>query len=284
MDSVDRVNKLSVLTITRDRANHLKNLLEGLARSSRVPDECVVVHMNEPAAPMGDWPFECRHYRYDGGEVALPLAHARNFAAQTAVGNLLLFLDVDCIPGAALVEAYERACVRSPAAIAMGAVQYLQQKVEVDWSSEATEFFLQSQSKPNPKRDISELTQPSLEANYGLFWSLSFALHRPVFEQIGGFSDGYPGYGAEDTDFAWKARARSVPLLWVPEAVAYHQYHHSTVPPWRHFHSIIHNAKVFYQRWHEWPMASWLKVFADEGYIKWSLEGSQLEVLRSPLL
>ncbi|MGB3788469.1 MAG: galactosyltransferase-related protein [Phormidesmis sp.] len=278
---MDEVNKISVLTITRDRTSHLKNLLEGLARSSRLPDNCVVVHMNEPAKPLGDWPFECHHCRYDGGDVVLPLAHARNFAAQNATGDLLLFLDVDCIPGAALVEEYERACVRSPAAITMGAVRYLPNKVDLDWS-DTTEAFLRSQSKPNAKRDISNLTQPSLESNYGLFWSLSFALHRSVFDRIGGFSEGYPGYGAEDTDFAWKARAQSVPLLWVPQAIAYHQYHHSTVPPWRHFHSIVHNARVFYQRWNEWPMDSWLKVFADEGYIEWSLEGDRIEVLRSP--
>ncbi len=281
---MNEVSKLSVLTITRDRSHHLKNLLEGLARSSRLPDECVVVHMNEPAEPLGDWPFACHHFRYDSSETTLPLAQSRNFAARRATGDLLLFLDVDCIPGAALVKAYEEACVRSPVAITMGAVQYLQKTIHINWKDDETDSFLKSQSQPNPKRDISSLTQGILETNYGLFWSLSFALHRSVFAQLGGFSESYPGYGAEDTDFAWKARAQSVPLLWVPNAVAFHQYHHSTVPPWHNFDSIVHNAQVFYQRWQEWPMSSWLTVFADEGYIKWSLEGDQLEVLRTPPL
>lgn len=276
------MTKLSVLTLTRNRSSHLKNLLEGLARSSRLPNECVVVHMNEPADSLGDWPFECHHHRYDSGDVALPLALARNFAAQTATEELLLFLDVDCIPGRGLIEAYEQACIQMPQAIAMGAVQYLQKAVEIDWNEPATESFLHSQSAPNAKRDISSLNGLSLETNYGLFWSLSFALFRPVFNQIGGFSDCYPGYGAEDTDFAWKAREQNVPLVWVPEAMAYHQYHHSTTPPWHNFDSIIYNAKVFYQRWQEWPMSGWLKVFADEGYIKWSIAEDQLEVLRSP--
>lgn len=276
------VNKLSVLTLTRNRSNHLKNLLEGLARSSRLPDECIVVHMNEPAESLGSWPFACHHRRYDSGDIALPLAKARNFGAQTASGDLLLFLDVDCIPGAALVAAYEQACRHMPTAIAMGAVQYIQKVIDIDWSNLAAESFLHSQSKPNAKRDISSLSDLSLETNYGLFWSLSFALSRSVFDKIGGFSNCYSGYGAEDTDFAWKAREQNVPLLWVPKAMAYHQYHHSTIPPWHNFDSIVHNANIFYQRWHEWPMSAWLKVFADEGYIKWSPAGDELKVLRSP--
>lgn len=276
------MNKLSVLTLTRDRTSHLQNLLEGLSRSSRLPSECVVVHMNEPAEPVGDWPFICRHHRYDSDDTLLPLGQARNFAADQAVGEWLLFLDVDCIPGTSLVAAYEAACEQMPKAIAMGAVRYLKKTLDIGWQDETIEPFLQSQSEPNPKRDISNLKGLSKESNYGLFWSLSFALHRAVFDQLGGFSDCYPGYGAEDTDFAWKARAQNVPLVWVPDAIAYHQYHHSTVPPWHNFDSIVHNAKVFYQCWQEWPMGSWLQVFADEGYIKWSLGGDWLEVLRSP--
>ena len=275
------MDKCCVLTLTRNRSSHLRNLLEGLSRSSHIPDECVIVHMNEPTESLGDWPFECRHYRYDSNH-SLPLAQARNFAAKQASGDLLLFLDVDCIPGALLVEAYGEACRQVPEAIAMGAVQYLQQSIDIDWKDPAVESLLHSQSKPNSKRDISSVENLSVEPNYGLFWSLSFALTRSVFEQLGGFSECYPGYGAEDTDLAWKARAQNMPLVWVPGAVAYHQYHHSTVPPWHNFDSIVRNAKVFYRRWNEWPMGSWLQVFADEGYIRWSPVGGWLEVVRSP--
>lgn len=276
------MQKLSVLTLTRDRTPHLQNLLEGLSCSSQLPSECVVVHMNEPAEPIGDWPFSCCHYRYDSDKTLLPLAQARNFAASKAIGEWLLFLDVDCIPGESLVAAYQVACKQMPEAITMSAVRYLRRAIDIDWQTATVESFLQSESEPNAKRDISSLSNLSLEPNYGLFWSLSFALHRSVFERLGGFSDCYPGYGAEDTDFAWKARAQNVPLVWVPDAVAYHQFHHSTVPPWHNFDSIVHNAKVFYRRWREWPMSAWLQVFADEGYIKWSPAGDWLEVVRSP--
>lgn len=276
------MNTISVLTLTRDRTPHLRNLLEGLARASRLPDECVVIHMNEPAAPLersgGDWPFDCRHDTYQHPEIALPLAQARNRAAANAKGDVLLFLDVDCIPAKSLIAEYERACQQMQGAIAMANVRYLQAPLERDW----TELALMSQSKPHPKRKVSPITPLVQEPDYGLFWSLSFALHRSVFERVDGFSDCYQGYGAEDTDFAWKAKVRRIPLYWVPNAVAFHQYHASTVPPWQHFDSIISNARIFHRRWGEWPMKSWLAAFAQLGYIDWTASGSRIDIIRSP--
>ena len=252
-------------------------MLKGLSLSSRLPDECIVIHMNEPAQSLGNWPFPCQHSTYESAEVPLPLTGARNAAAKAA-GDLLLFLDVDCIPAKEMVAEYEKACEQVPNAIAMGNVHYLPKKITTDW----TENALRMQSAPHPKRDITDFASLAKEENYGLFWSLSFALSHTLFNQLGGFSDGYPGYGAEDTDFAWKARAKGIDLRWVPAALAFHQFHTSTVPPWHNFKSIIYNAKVFYQRWGEWPMDGWLKVFADEGYIDWTLEGDHLEIIRLP--
>ena len=272
------VSKVSVLTLTKNRTAHLQNLLKGLSLSSRLPDECIVVHMNEPAQGLGDWAFPCQHLTYEDSDVLLPLPGARNAAAESATGDLLLFLDVDCIPAREMVAAYEKACERMPGAIAMGNVHYLPQKIASNW----TEQILRKQSNPHPKRNLSGLSSLTKEENYGLFWSLSFALSRALFDQLGGFSDCYLSYGAEDTDFAWKAREQGVDLRWVPEALAFHQFHTSVVPPWHNFKSIVHNAKIFYQRWGEWPMGGWLETFAKEGYINWSLEGDRLEVIQIP--
>lgn len=272
------MNKVSVLTLTRNRTPHLSNLLRGLTRSSYLPDECVVVHMNEPTEPMGKLPFPCKHYVYRNQVSTLPLAQARNFAMQNATGDVLLFLDVDCIPSQWMVEAYAEAVAQAPDAITMGSVRYLNKTLPDRW----TEPMLLSQSKPHPKRKISPVAPLIVEPDYGLFWSLSFCLRRSLFEQIGGFSECYPSYGAEDTDFAWKARSRGIPLLWVPEALSFHQYHQSKTPPWNNFHSIVYNAKVFRRRWGHWPMESWLGVFAQEGYIDWTIEGDRLEVIKTP--
>lgn len=275
------MSKVSVLTITRNRTRFLENLLNGLARSSRLPDECIVVHMNEYKQSLGRWPFPCYHYSCDS-EVALPISKARNAAAKHATGDVLLFLDVDCIPSRDLVSAYEWATRMAPEAITMGKVNYLQAGATIDWSTCETAAAMRSQSKPHPDRNIDAIAPLILESNYDLFWALSFCLRRSVFEQVGGFSECYLSYGGEDTDLAWKAKERAIPLLWVPSAVAYHQFHSSDVLPLHNFESIVHNAQVFYQRWHEWPMRRWLAAFAQQGYIEWTLSGERLTVLKSP--
>ncbi|MGC1218086.1 MAG: galactosyltransferase-related protein [Phormidesmis sp.] len=276
------MSKVSVLTLTRHRTDFLKNLLNGLARSSRLPDECIVVHMNEPAQSLGQWPFPCHHHTLTS-DTALPLTQARNAAAKCASGDSLIFLDVDCIPSRTMVAAYERACQAVPDSIAMAKVNYLSQNARIDWTAPEPEAALRSQSKPHPMRNIHPVAPLILEFDYGLFWSLSFGLTRSLFNLLGGFSDGYIGYGAEDTDFAWKAKAMGIPLLWVPDAIAYHQFHTSSVPPWHNFDSIVHNAQVFYARWDKWPMESWLAAFAAKGYIEWTIAGSTLAVLERPL-
>ncbi|MGC1309405.1 MAG: galactosyltransferase-related protein [Phormidesmis sp.] len=272
------MNRVSVLTLTRDRTSHLYNLLRGLARASQLPDECIIVHMNEPAQPLGIWPFPCRQYSYQDDDTLLPLAKARNYAAQQATGDILIFLDVDCIPSRKLVAAYETACRQARHAIMMSSVQYLSKKIKADW----TESLLIAQSKPNPKRNISAVAELIIEPSYGLFWSLSFALHRALFEQLGGFSECYLGYGAEDTDFAWKAKQAGILLMWVPAAMAFHQYHPSCVPPWKNFESIVRNARIFHERWGQWPMAGWLEIFAEQGYINWTDQGNKLEIVQLP--
>ncbi len=276
------MSKMSVLTLTHNRTHHLRNLLKGLVRSSLMPDECIVVHMNETAEPLSDLaerlPFPCYHHSYRSEVSNLPLAQARNFAAQQASGDVLLFLDVDCVPCEVMIEAYEQAAEAAPNAILMGSVRYLQQTLGDRW----TEPSLLSQSKPHPQRNISRVASLIAEPDYSLFWSLSFCLHQNTFEQLGRFSECYPSYGAEDTDFAWKARSRAIPLLWVPDALSFHQYHQSETPPWNNFHSIVYNAKVFRRRWGHWPMENWLSVFAEEGYLDWEVSGDRLEIIRVP--
>ena len=88
---------VSVLTLVRGRQVHLDHLIAGLCAQARMPDELVVAFMQDvaPRVPP-DSPFPIRLVQIDGD--ALPLAKARNHAADQAEGEILAFLDVDCIP------------------------------------------------------------------------------------------------------------------------------------------------------------------------------------------
>ncbi|SOR26740.1 Putative sugar transferase (fragment) [Methylorubrum extorquens] len=95
----------SVLTLVRGRADRLRNLMRGLARQTLRPRELVIAWMQpEPAPDLPDPGCPVCHLHVPGEP--MPLAAARNRAAAAASGNLLVFLDVDCIPGPTLVAAY----------------------------------------------------------------------------------------------------------------------------------------------------------------------------------
>jgi N-acetylglucosaminyl-diphospho-decaprenol L-rhamnosyltransferase len=271
---------LSLLTITKNRTSHLKNLFRGLARSQRFPAEAVVVVLGgeDPQPPLEHvllglpFPVNFLYLEAEG----LVLARARNRAYQASTKERLIFLDVDCIPSPELIGSYDRSLEANPASILMGQVNYLPKNYPLlDISALSPDS-----GAPHPDRDF---LRQGFNVSYDLFWSLSFALHRSTMDELGGFDESFHGYGGEDTDFAWSARDQGVPLVTVPDALAYHQYHGSCAPPLDHFSDIIKNAEVFKQKWGVWPMGGWLEAFKQHGLLEDFHPGiPRLRVCRTP--
>lgn len=251
---------LSVLTIVRNRAAHFDNLVEGLRRSVLCPDELIVIDMSDvPIVPQSA-PFPVVLVRLE--TQGLPLAAARNSAAARASGERLLFLDVDCIPLRDCLATMDAALVEQDALLCAD-VRYLGPE---DAGSTWTDRGLLAAGAPHPVRDFPA-AGVRREDNPGLFWSLAFAIRRARFAELGGFDERFSGYGAEDTDFGFRAHANNVPLLFVGGAIACHQYHTVYDPPLQHFADILRNAELFRQIWGFWPMRGWLDAFADLGLI-----------------
>ncbi len=259
---------ISVVTIVRDRPVHLANMVAGLVRCDPPTDELIVVDMgstnsisrilHDIAGPS----LSVTLVELDDPS-GLPLARARNVGAARAEGDRLVFLDVDCIPAPDLVSAYAAA---DGGTLACAPVRYLRR----GWQRSAVDLgpaHLCSLSDPHPARpapgsDVGD-------SRYELFWSLSFGVGRSTFAAIGGFDEGYVGYGAEDTDLAFTARRLDVPLVWLADGCAFHQWHPSPVPPVQHLASIVTNARRFREKWGRWPMQGWLAGFAEAGLIEW---------------
>jgi GT2 family glycosyltransferase len=196
------------------------------------------------------------------------VGEGRNAAASAAIeagADLLVFLDADCLAGARLLDRYEAAAAAAPEALLGGPVTYLPRGAAPEDVRE-----LEALTRPHPARPIPDdgEVQRADAAAYDLFWSLSFAVTASTWTSIGGFSDAFQGYGAEDTDFAWRARAQGVPLLWVGGAHAYHQWHPTSDPPWQHLDDILRNGATFARRWGRWPMGGWLEKFEAAGAIE----------------
>ncbi len=124
--------RTAVITPVSGRHHHLALQQRGLAAGSRPPDQYVVVAMDDPelgavvdcrkpAATVVDCPV--RNGR-------LPLARARNLGAFRALeggADLLVFLDVDCVPGERLLERYRQVALDAEHqhSLLCGTVSYL---------------------------------------------------------------------------------------------------------------------------------------------------------------
>lgn len=267
---------ISLLTIVKGRRAHLENLLRGVAQQRAAPEEVIVVFMNEdPDDKLPD--PGCKLYlesHFDASN-PLPLAAARNHAAGRAAGEILAFLDVDCIPAPDYLELIERA-VRQTHGLVTGDVRYLGPG---DATPPWTPQQLAAKALAHPRRPLLPRDRDLTPLPYHLFRSLSFGLRAQDFARLGGFDRGYQGYGGEDTDFSFTARKVRLPLF-ACHARAYHQFHPTYAPPYHHLADIVANAERFHDKWQMWPMEGWLKQFAEAGYIEW--ENTGIRLLRTP--
>lgn len=278
-----------MITIVRDRPDHLAGMRRGLARQHPAQPtgdiehlEHVVVRMGgaDPYVGMPDGPpvVKVEMIMPSGADRGrLPLAAARNAGAAATSADLLVFLDVDCIPCPTLLARYQWAAGRTSGLLA-GPVGYLPAAV---CGRTADVEELRRQAQPHPARPVPADGDLLSEDRYELFWSLSFAIRRADFDALGGFCEDYVGYGGEDTDLAFTARRLGMPLSWVGGAWAWHQYHPVQDPPRAHLADIVRNAHVFHQMWGRWPMEGWLQDFADEGLVEWDRSGDTLLMINS---
>lgn len=269
------MTRVAVVTVVHGRHGHLMNQLAALEQQRA--HEHVIVAMNDPGVATllpGGSRVHLVSTRSEGG--ALPLAQARNLGASTALAldaEVLVFLDVDCLPGAGAIAAYADAATEPErdtcARLLSGPVTYLPPPPPGGYALDR----LAEADDPHAARPAPAPGEVHLGGSHELFWSLSFALDARVWNRIGGFCESYTGYGGEDTDFAFTARSRGVELAWIGSARAYHQHHPVQQPPVEHLDDILRNARVFHDRWGSWPMRGWLDAFEQRGLVRRTAAG-----------
>lgn len=271
--------QVAVVTIVKGRHDHLRQQHRVL-RSVAPEVPYVVVAMGDTSVERVVGHEERTTVMHvDDDRLGLPLARARNTAVGAALGSgaeLVILLDVDCVPGPGLVDAYRHAAELSPDALLAGPVTYLAEGVAVPEDPQE----LTALRAPHPARPDPAPGEAERGGDHDLFWSLSCAVSASTWRTLGGFHEGYVGYGAEDTDLGRVARSRGVDLVWVGGADAFHQFHPTAQPPVHHLDDIVRNAGLFHERWGEWPMPGWLDEFERRGLV--SRDGGRLVVVSPP--
>lgn len=267
---------VSVLTIARGREAHLANVLKGLALQSEPPSEVVIAAMQESPYDLPQMPFPVRQVRVTRTDGHLPLAAARNAAAAAATGEVLAFVDVDCIPAPDFVA--DVAAMAPPGAgLVMGEVLYLPHGAAEDGPD--FDRFERCAVRHSDRQAPPEAPRAPCE-DYRCFWSLNFALHRDDWARSGGFDERFHGYGGEDTDFGRSLAERGIPISWIRGARVYHQHHAHCMPPIHHLRSVLRNSELFAEKWGHRTMGHWLYGFQMLGLV--GEEEGRLIVLREP--
>ncbi|MDN5619937.1 MAG: glycosyltransferase [Psychrobacter sp.] len=289
---------VSVITTCYGRNTHLYNLLAALANSSTLPAEVIIVNDDaDPERLLSEYALNIVQIptTNDGNDkqARFDIGHNRNIGATHASHDALIFLDVDCLVAVDSIAGLYSKLMAHPEALLMGQPKYLTRPLSAAESTELAadmlnDAALDTLSVYNPYRPNFAPTDSLAPAaiaqteDFGTFWSLCFTITRQQFEALGGFDTAYVGYGAEDTDFAFRARACGMPFYLTAEIV-YHQQHGVYRPPLNHLDSIVINANRFYDQWQHWAMAGWLGEFAALGLIDWqAAQTAPITLLRAP--
>ena len=268
-------NKFSVISIVSGRQSHLNNLIEGIKQSSVLPDELIIVGINETPKLSVENELNLKIYKLDDPGEHFSAARARNFGASKASNNHLVFLDVDCIPS---VQFFEQILIQGIAnnTLIMGNPRYLLKSLEPNFPVDS--LFENSIHHPHrPKINGSMIAD-----DYMLFWSLAFYIPKHLFQKLEGFDEKYCGYGAEDTDLSLKLKYTPGYKLLLSEATVFHQQHPVYSPPVHQLDSIINNAEIFYKKWNYWVMDNWLEDFQKMGLISWNSNGKYIQKIKEP--
>lgn len=269
---------VSVVTLAHGRPEHLCNVVLGLGAQTSPPAELIVAVMQDAPYELPPAPFPVRQVMVARAAGVLPLAAARNVAAAGAVGEVLVFLDMDCIPAPDLVGDYVGG-LRDVDGLLMGEVLYLPGGAAAPgWRYDgfAAVAVRHSDRRGPPEAGIERCT------DYRCFWSLNFAMRRATFLAAGGFDERYTGYGGEDTDFGKTLDSQGVAIAWLKGGLAYHQYHPHHMPPVHHLDSVVRNAQLFEAKWGYRTMGHWLHAFRLMGLID-DTQGAPIRILRRPV-
>lgn len=261
------MTRVGVVTIAHGRRHHLAGQHRTLALGRRAPDLYTCVAMGDDTiTARTDHGLYRDVVRVDVPPEGLPLATARNAGVAhvlDAGADVVVLLDVDCLAGFSLVSAYADAVEAHGDRLWSGPVTYLPPATVVDHPAELAALDDPHPARPAPRPGATERsTRPEL------FWSLSFATSPATWQRLGGFHEGYVGYGGEDTDLGRTAARLGVETWWVGSARAYHQHHPVSSPPVEHLEAILRNGRLFRERWGEWPMAGWLTAFEERGLVE----------------
>jgi glycosyltransferase involved in cell wall biosynthesis len=187
-------------------------------------------------------------------------AYILNEGSRLAGGDMLIFLDSDCVPAQNLISTY--AAHFAPNAFYLGGVYYLNQEISESVLQDHRSFSQQefwavvargrNLKKGSAKRNFIRCWKSKLYIALNIrrpkIWGGNCAVNHDVFEKINGYDENYAGYNKSDSDLRnrlIKGSYRGVALQ--TKARAYHLFHWAD--KWRIAPQIKDHVEHPYYKW-----------------------------------
>lgn len=220
---------VSVVVPYYERQDQLDRLLAGLDCQTLPPArfEVVVADDGSRVAP------SVGEHAYAVSVVSQPddgfrAAAARNLGASATTGEVIVFLDQDCVPAPDYLEKVQ-SVTSGPWDLTLGHRLH----AELDgWTPQQVGAWLTgSGAAPEMLEEpawmldgyerTADLTRPDDRA-YQLVISAVLSVNRALHERIGGFDESLRSYGGEDWDYGHRAIVAGADLRWLADALVWH--------------------------------------------------------------
>jgi glycosyltransferase involved in cell wall biosynthesis len=184
---------------------------------------------------------------------------ARNAGARLAAAPVLAFLDTGLLAGPDFIQAHAAAHSGSNAPRAVAGYAYGFNRVEpFPWLGDLLDGLTAQQAvdqlgaDPRFRDRRDQILEPvnfdtgRLAAPWWIFWSLNISVRATDFHAVGGFDEGFRGWGLEDVELGYRLAARGAQVVVSRQAWAVDVPHDRNMKS--ESESVLRNARYFLER------------------------------------
>lgn len=207
---------VSVIIPTFNRSDAIGLTLEHLAQQSLGSQQYEVFVIDDGSTDETEaiiestrWPYPfCFVKQANRGAAA-----ARNLGVSLSSAPIVLFLDSDVVPDRLLLETHLNSHSASERIIVVGRIK--------NWPQTPHPWFEKCAEPGGTGMDYGD-TEFFLPAYMTLGGNLS--LSRTAFVEIGGYDEGFPAAGCEETEFAYRGQEKGFLFQYQPQAIGHHNH------------------------------------------------------------
>jgi GT2 family glycosyltransferase len=213
------VPTISVVILCYKSEAHIELCLDALAVQTRAPEEVIVVENASGDAAVARAREHFLQPRVIENRVNLGCAGGNNVGWRAATGDIVVFLNPDCMVEPGFLEAIAAPLAGNPSVGLTGGKLYFPNTHILQHAGGILHPNAMTEHRGTGEGDGGQFDEA---AAVDYVTGAAFALRRQTLESLGGFDEDYfPAY-YEETDLCARVRKAGLTVLYVPGAVGYH--------------------------------------------------------------